>query len=651
MPEFSAIRRRRTRVLAGVVGVLILVAPASQAQTSAVQSAPAYVRIVEGSVLLDRELGTESVDVGMPFVPGDRLRTTRGRAEVLFPDGTALDLDEFTEVDLQSAQALRLVSGRVWVAVPLEANGQLQIDTPAATAYSDGAGEFRVALLGVREPQTEVVVARGRAELVGDRGSVKLVGGERSVAIANDVPSRPQVDARRSLEAFDEWARALREDQSSGRSTQYLPPDLRVYSSTLDQSGSWQYDASYGYIWYPTVDTTWRPYYSGYWATVPAYGWTWIGYERWAWPTHHYGRWGHAHNRWFWIPERHWGSAWVSWGAAPGYVSWCPLGYDNRPVSGWSVSVGTTWGGGWVVLPRERFGIAHERVGHYAVAPHSLPRQTPFVMQNTPPVLPPQNAVRRVAQPGSPSNAGGPGVRAADQAYPRGDRSRGPGYSAASQNSAEPTRRNGATLRQPAPGLPAASSSMPASGANTVRPRGPSRMQPPASVTSPDSRPASDPRSYPFGDFRRRGAQASQGDQSDSVSVGPRAFPRSRNPALAPGNSIPNQLRRETPVYQPSPAVRSGAIPRRTEPEGQPATPPSRPSYGGRTERAESPSTGAATGAPRAGTGGAVGRAVPRAPQQDGGRAVTPRGGDPGSSRGGDAGQAGDGGARHARPR
>ena len=136
------------------------------------------------------------------------------------------------------------------------------------------------------------------------------------------------------FDAFDLWSAARRSARmGSAASAQHLPSDLQMYGGTLDRSGSWQYEAPYGYVWYPTVDQDWRPYYDGYWSSIRPYGWTWIGFDVWAWPTHHYGRWGLAQNRWFWIPERHWNAAWVSWGAAPGYVSWCPLGFNNRPVS------------------------------------------------------------------------------------------------------------------------------------------------------------------------------------------------------------------------------------------------------------------------------------------------------------------------------
>jgi hypothetical protein len=75
-------------------------------------------------------------------------------------------------------------------------------------------------------------------------------------------------------------------------STAHLPPELNVYGGAFDQYGAWQYDAPYGYVWYPTVAADWRPYYYGYWSSVPTYGPTWIGVDAWSWPTHHYGRWG-----------------------------------------------------------------------------------------------------------------------------------------------------------------------------------------------------------------------------------------------------------------------------------------------------------------------------------------------------------------------
>ncbi len=182
-------------------------------------------------------------------------------------------------------------------------------------------------------------------------------------------------------DAFGQWVQARRQERlSATASTQYLPSALQSYGTTFDREGAWQYEAPYGNVWYPAVASDWRPYYNGYWSSLQPYGWTWIGYNRWAWPTHHYGRWGYARSRWFWIPGRTWGPAWVTWASAPGYVSWCPLGFNNRPVFSLSVNIGNAWGG-WVVLDRAHFGARDAPVNRYALDGRRLGARTPFVTQ------------------------------------------------------------------------------------------------------------------------------------------------------------------------------------------------------------------------------------------------------------------------------
>jgi hypothetical protein len=379
--------------------------PFVQAQDS-YDGPPPHLSVVEGTVALDREDATEPATSGVPIVPGDRLRTERGRAELVFPDGSALDLDEGSTIELEGPTLLRMTSGRALLFAAGANNPssvvQFQIDTPVASAQTDGPGEYRISILGgPAASQTEMAVVRGGGALVTDVGSVTLRAGERSTAWDNAAPARPQYFNSARYDAFDQWARSLRDDRlgSRSQSAQYLPPDLRVYGGELDRSGSWDYEAPYGYVWYPTVAPEWRPYYDGYWSPVPTYGWTWIGADVWAWPTHHYGRWGYARSRWFWIPDRRWSPAWVSWGGAPGYVSWCPLGFDNRPV--FALSVVTVSGGyrgwnGWTVVSREHFG-GHSRVPQFVVAARSLPANARFVAQTSSPVAPPHAVPRRAA--------------------------------------------------------------------------------------------------------------------------------------------------------------------------------------------------------------------------------------------------------------
>ena len=331
---------------------------------------PPYVAVVDGPAQIDRQGDVQTAVANMPLVSGDRVSTLEGRVEVLFPDGSALDLDSNSTIELITPIRLSLSAGRAIFVVPGDVSRQYatryEIDTPISTIVTSGFGTYRA-----------------------------------------DATS---ASAAWPADAFDQWAEARYGERGAVTAGQYLPQDLRVYSSTLDHSGSWQYDTSYGYVWYPSVAPAWRPYYNGFWEPLPRYGWTWVGTDSWAWPTHHYGRWGYSRTGWFWIPGRTFGPAWVSWGAADGFVSWCPLGFDNRPVFGLSVGPGFP-SGGWVVVPRTTFGVRGVYVNRYAVAPQRIPRHAAFVVQNVPPVGVPRDIGRRAAPIGRDAVARPSGAR------------------------------------------------------------------------------------------------------------------------------------------------------------------------------------------------------------------------------------------------
>ena len=171
--------------------VLLLAAPAAASAQGAAQApaAPAHFAFVDGDATLEREGQAETAASGMPLVPGDRLRTTRGRVEVLFSDGSALDVDEFADIELQSPTLLRLTSGRVMLIVagvsdPANAV-RYQVDTPVASALTDGPGEYRIAWLS-GPGETELAVFRGAASLSTETGST-AVG--RAAASVRSTPS------------------------------------------------------------------------------------------------------------------------------------------------------------------------------------------------------------------------------------------------------------------------------------------------------------------------------------------------------------------------------------------------------------------------------------------------------------------------------
>ena len=146
--------------------------------------------------MLESEGQAQSAAAGEPFLPGDRLRTTRGRVEVLFPDGSALDLDQFGVLDLQSPMLFRLTEGRVMLVVAGSSDPsrtvRYQIDTPVASATTNGPGEYRIALLSAPGgPEIELAVFRGSTSLSTEQGSTTAGAGERTLARDLAAPSYP----------------------------------------------------------------------------------------------------------------------------------------------------------------------------------------------------------------------------------------------------------------------------------------------------------------------------------------------------------------------------------------------------------------------------------------------------------------------------
>jgi hypothetical protein len=407
----------RTLLLAGLLGLALPAAARAQIAAppdpSDPQPPPATLAYVEGDVDVIHEGLVERADPPLMLVDGDLVRTHRGRAEIVFPDGTLLHLDEGASLEVMAPRRLRLAIGRVRVRVSPAVTQGYVVDTPAGRVALDARGEYGIDV----DSRTglEVSVSRGVAE-IGDAPNRDVVrAGER--AVVPGYGARPALYAFNSArwDAFDRWSQDRALGFASTASAGYLPYELRSYGPVLDRYGRWDHVAPYGAVWVPSVGVSWRPYYDGSWAHT-RYGWTWYGVDRWAWPTHHYGRWGFSGAFWYWIPTKVWGPAWVSWAFGPSYVSWAPLGFDNRPVVGFSGRPDhpiyaphfSPWRA-WTVVPRDRFG-PRSPVRASAVDGDRLDEgaRRAMVVQNRPPASPVGGALPRT----SPSIAGGsPGAR------------------------------------------------------------------------------------------------------------------------------------------------------------------------------------------------------------------------------------------------
>lgn len=267
---------------------------------------PAFVSVVDGYAELDRG-GQSSRDIeNVPLEAGDRLRTTRGRVEVLFDDGSVVSLDEHTAVTFVAEGDMDLHQGRIraqWRDRGSRAG--LTVRTIAGAAIIRAQGDYRLTLAESRrgEAEIEVAVARGSAELGNDLGRTIVREGTRALTTATYAPSLPYAFAA-PRDDFERWTDGLDGDRYGVESARYLPTEFRYYGGIFDRHGAWQHHHSHGWVWYPRVSFDWRPYSGGRWSFVVGFGYSWVGGSRWSWPTHHYGRWDRVGTRWFWIPVR-----------------------------------------------------------------------------------------------------------------------------------------------------------------------------------------------------------------------------------------------------------------------------------------------------------------------------------------------------------
>ena len=555
---------------------------ASRVETYSRDDVPAHLSVIDGAVTLEREGQAQAADVNVALLAGDRLRTERGRAEILFGDGSALDLDNDTSVDFLSDSLIRLRTGRLRLSITRVSNEvEYRVDAAGCSALIHSAGDFSVSISEARRtlPEADLAVFRGTAELENAHGRTVVRAGQHAWARVDAEPSSAASFNSTAADDFDHWVEDQRDARTGTTSSQYLPSDMRGYGGAFDAYGTWGTEPSYGSVWYPQVSAGWQPYSDGYWSAYGSYGWFWVGPTVWSWPTHHYGRWGVSSGRWFWVPGRQWAPAWVSWATSPGYVGWCPLGVDGRPV-GWfngSVSDGRR---GWTMATANQFSAANGP--GTAVRPQrtaSLPDRT-LTERTTAPVVP-------SARPGasvplhSPTTTRMIGVPRLDVGQPSGQARPGAMDNAALVPASRPMRDTDAPGQamprsrsdrtsswQDRPGEPRPAPTVARPGSWSEPPPSPSRAQP----RPPDraTEPGPDPRTFPG----RTGDRATDRSAApDRPSRMPQALPdrgpvRPADPPsssrTAPGAAVPRYG--PPPAPPPAPPPPSAGSARQTSP-------------------------------------------------------------------------------------
>lgn len=627
------------RLLIGVFALGLAMPASAQAPDDDLTGpAPAHIAYIDGAVALTRDAREETATPNVPLVAGDRLRTTQGRAEVIYGDGSVLDLDQFTTVDFLSDELARLLDGRVRLTIAgVEGRDRVayRVDTASGAVWIEEPGEYRISLIGTGgRSDVEVVTIRGFARLVNEFGDTDVQAGERAVATASLAPSYAQAYNSATWDAFDQWAADRRDERTGTVSARYLPEEVHGYAGAFDRYGDWRHDPAYGYVWYPHVHVSWRPYHHGSWRYYRPWGWTWIAYDSWwGWPTHHFGRWGFNAGVWFWIPTRRWAPAHVYWASAPGYVGWAPLGWHGRPVLS-IINVNVRRGHdpwrAWTVVPRSAFG-SHVDVRRHAVARNSLRAvERSFVGQSAAPVRP--VGVRRNQSPiysagrstaaaqrervgGAPSRISEPRTSAAPAARERADG--GPVRRAEPRTSAGPVEREragGAAVRTTAPRASARPARDPGSPGAPGGVRAPRATLPAAPGALGDAGSARS-RSAPAADRPERGTpryrDLGPGGPEPSAQTRERATAPARGRSVTGGSSThdaaPGSIRRGGPDPGATPPAAAGSAPSRRSPGS--ATPRYAPPSGRGAPDRQAPSAARESASPR--RGGSAGVSAP----------------------------------------
>ncbi|HMK57189.1 MAG TPA: DUF6600 domain-containing protein [Dissulfurispiraceae bacterium] len=314
--------------------ILVLAVFVSPAWAGAADLLYARISLMTGDVQVRPQGAGEwgLASMNDPLGEGDELWVPEGgRVEIQLANGVYIRLDRESALQVLSLNndtaQFYLSRGRAYVYYSAPDSSVMQFDTPDASTRVFDSAVFRVDIL---DQYTDVGVYKGYVETENSIGSTTVNAGEM-ISLGQDTNGEAG-----QMGPPDEWEKwnKMRNDQIFGgrhASLQYLPDELRTYSSDFDDNGQWVDIPDYGYCWVPTVILfeDWAPYRYGRWMWRGD-NYIWVGRERWGWAPYHYGRWAFVGRYgWCWVPptrgDVYWGPGYVGWVRTADYVAWVPL--------------------------------------------------------------------------------------------------------------------------------------------------------------------------------------------------------------------------------------------------------------------------------------------------------------------------------------
>jgi hypothetical protein len=339
--------------------------------------ADSHIRIVrlsyiEGGVQISRGAGTtyEKAIVNLPITEGARLKTSDGRAEVEFEDGSTLRIVadttvEFSQLSLRDSGAkvseVKVTSGTAYVNFTGTKNDEFAVRFEDKKIAFVRAAHLRI-ILG--DEDSSVAVFKGLIQVDGPSGTIDV---KKNQTISFDLDTKQYKVAKNIQETpYDSW-----DDQQNEYHTRYAAKSYNSYSpyayGTTDLSyyGNFFNAPGYGMMWQPYLaGAGWDPFMDGAWAFNSGFGFGWVSAYPWGWTPYHTGAWvflpGYG---WAWQP----GGAWNNWYSHP-VVRNAPKSFiaPHAPISGTNTVVvnrgpASTFAGSKLIVRNNSAGLGVPR--------------------------------------------------------------------------------------------------------------------------------------------------------------------------------------------------------------------------------------------------------------------------------------------------
>lgn len=307
--------------------------------------ADSHVRIVrlsyiEGGVQISHGAGQayEKAIVNLPITEGAKLKTSDGRAEVEFEDGSTLrivpdSVVEFPQLSLRDSgakvSAVEVTKGTAYVNFAGTKDDELSVRFSEEKITVAHAGHLRIA---VGEKDSSVAVFKGLIQVESPSGAIQV---KKNQTVSFDPDSNQYKLAKNIHETpYDSW-----DDQQNEYHTRYAAKSYNNYSpyaygtTDLAYYGNFSNVPGYGMMWQPYfAGTGWDPFMDGAWAFNSGIGFGWVSAYPWGWTPYHYGSWAFIPGYgWGWQP----GGAWNTWYAQPRVLN-APKGFavPHAPATG-----------------------------------------------------------------------------------------------------------------------------------------------------------------------------------------------------------------------------------------------------------------------------------------------------------------------------